>query len=216
MNPKQFVEQLKKSSFDNTFNPYAYPCPDHDKTNAPQMRAKILLSILEAALDRDIESIWIGQELGVHGGHRTGLAFTDDVNYKRHLKRWGLSCERPTQGKVVREQAASNVWEVLPQIQEDVFLWNVFPLFTHEQNNWHSNRGHDRRRDSSERKFGEEILSQLIHLLRPRRLIALGNVACDSTSRLGFKVNRVYYPSNYYKKRFQQQITELYTPANTS
>ena len=208
MKPAHFVEQLRGLSPENTFNPYSSRCPVYDLSDAPRRRSQILLSLLNAALDRDIDSLWIGRDLGYRGGRRTGLPLTDDVHFHKHVERWGLSFERPTRSQVVAERTAAIVWRILSQIERSVFLWNVFPLHPHEPDSPFSNRPHN----PTERRIGEEFLSELIFLLRPRRLIAIGNDAFHTTRRLcsRYEVFLVRHPSYGGHAQFLRQIQELY------
>jgi len=87
VNPAQFVEALSKLKFENSFNPYSNRCVVHDLDDAPQRRSQALLTVLETATKQDIDSIWIGRDLGYRGGRRTGLAFTDDVHIHEYAAR---------------------------------------------------------------------------------------------------------------------------------
>ena len=187
MDPVQFVEALSKLKFENSFNPYSNRCVVHDLDDAPHRRSQALLTVLEAATKQDVDSIWIGRDLGYRGGRRTGLAFTDDVHIHEYAARWGLSIQRPTKGDVAAERTAAVIWSVLSQIKVPVFLWNVFPLHPHEPDNPFSNRSHN----SLERRTGEEFLSQLILLLKPHRLVAIGSDAARAARRLGYQ-HRVF------------------------
>lgn len=208
MTPACFVKELTGLHFEHTFNPYSDQCAAHDLDDAPRSRSKALQSVLEAATQREIDSLWIGRDLGYRGGRRTGLAFTDDVHVQAHAERWELSVERPTKGDVVAEQTAATVWQILLQIKVPVFLWNVFPLHPHEPGNPFSNRSHNAR----ERKAGEEFLSQIISLLRPRLLVAVGNDAARTAHRLSdrHRVIQVRHPSYGGQTEFLTQISELY------
>ena len=208
MSPAQFVEGLNKLNFENTFNPYSDRCAVHDLDDAPRSRSQTLQSVLDAATEREIDSLWIGRDLGYRGGRRTGLAFTDDVHVQVHAERWELSVERPTKGKIVAEQTAGVIWRVLSRINVPVFLWNVFPLHPYEHGSPFSNRSHNAR----ERRAGEEFLSELILLLKPCRLVAIGNDAAQSARRLcsHAKVIKVRHPSYGGKTRFSAQMSELY------
>jgi len=208
MRPRHFVECLSALNFENTFNPYSNRCAIHDLDDAPKRRANTLQAMLEAATKSQIDAIWIGRDLGYRGGRRTGLALTDDVHISAHAKRWGISVERPTRGEVVAERTAAVIWSMLSQIEASIFLWNVFPLHPHEYHDPFSNRSHN----SRERRVGEEILFQLILLLKPRRLIAIGNEAAKTAYHLAnsHQVIQVRHPSYGGKTQFLKQIKELY------
>ena len=208
MKPANFIEALDKLNFENTFNPYSERCAVHDLDDAPRTRSRVLQSMLETAVGCEIDSLWIGRDLGYRGGRRTGLAFTDDVNVQAHTERWGLSMHRPTKGEAVAERTAAVIWRFLSQVKASIFLWNVFPLHPHEPGNPFSNRPHN----SRERRAGEEFLSDLIALLQPRRLVAIGNDAAQTTRRLydPHRVIRVRHPSHGGQSRFLTQMSELY------
>ena len=208
MTPAQYVDELSKLDFVNTFNPYSNRCDIHDRDEAPTSRSQALLAMLEAAIDQEIDSFWIGRDLGYRGGRRTGLALTDDVHIHNHADRWKLSIDRPTKGEMVAEQTASVVWRVLSQIDVSIFLWNVFPLHPHEPGKPFSNRSHN----SRERRTGEEFLYKLILLLKPRRLVAIGNDAARTAHRLSerHKVIQVRHPSYGGQAQFFEQMNELY------
>lgn len=214
MTPTCFVRELTSLNFKHTFNPYSDRCTAYDLDDAPRSRSQTLQSVLEAATEREIDSLWIGRDLGYRGGRRTGLGLTDDVHVHAHAERWELSIERPTKGEAIAEQTAAVTWRVLSQINVSVFLWNVFPLHPHEPGNPFSNRCHNAR----ERRAGEEFLSELILLLKPCRLVAIGNDAAQSARHLCSqpKVIQVRHPSYGGQTEFLTQISELYDLSGNS
>ena len=208
MNLKYFMEQLIGLQIENTFNPYSDQCPMYDLDNAPQRRSETLLAILNKASEQEVDSLWIGRDLGHRGGRRTGLPLTDDVRFDMHTKRWGLSVERPTKGKQFAERTAATVWAVLSQIDATVLLWNIFPLHPYEPGHPLSNRPHN----LVEREIGEVFLSELLLLIQPRRLIAIGNDAFSTASRLYSRnqVVQVRHPSYGGQIQFLRGMQELY------
>lgn len=203
-----FVSTVAALRFENCFNPYVDRCEVHDHENAPNLRATALSAMLKSAVREPIDAIWLGRDLGYRGGRRTGLALTDDVHIDRHVKRWDLSAERPTIGTAVAERTAAVIWSMLDQIDARIFLWNVFPLHPHEAGKPFSNRQHNAR----ERRAGEEVLKILITLLRPMRIIAIGNDAAAAASRVVEAVPVVWvrHPSYGGQTQFLRQITEIY------
>lgn len=208
MTPASFVKALGLLAFENTFNPYSDCCPVHDLADASRRRSHALLSILEAATQVDIDSLWIGRDLGYRGGRRTGLALTDDIHLDEHADRWDVTITRPTKGPFVKERTAAVIWKILSEIQEPIFLWNIFPLHPHHCGVPFSNRHHT----AQERQAGEALLSDLIHMLSPRRLIGIGNEAAQTVHRLAgtLRVLPVRHPSYGGEHQFVSQIGELY------
>jgi hypothetical protein len=209
MKPKQFMKALSALQFDNVFNPYSDRCVVHDVSDAPAWRAKTLLDLLEAAAATQLDSLWIGRDLGYRGGRRTGLALTDDVHLDEHATRWQIDVQRPTKGSIVAERTAAVIWGVLAAVSAPVFLWNVFPLHPHEPGEPFTNRAHT----SFERRVGEELLAELVTLLRPSRLIAIGNDAAASAARVAgdSEVIHVRHPSYGGQQDFLKQIRGAYS-----
>lgn len=203
-----FVTAVASLHFENAFNPYSDRCELYDRKGAPQRRARALSAIVEKAADMAIDAVWIGRDLGYRGGRRTGLALTDDIHVARHAQRWNVRAERQTMGEAVAERTAAVIWGMLDQIDRPVFLWNVFPLHPHEVGLPFTNRQHN----AKERRAGEEILSLLLSLLRPRRVLAVGNDAFAAATRVAGQcsVTLVRHPSYGGQRQFERQVAELY------
>jgi hypothetical protein len=172
------------------------------------MRRALLESLLTRAASREIDSLWLGRDLGYRGGRRTGLALTDDLHMTAHASRWELTAVRPTKGAPIGERTAAIVWKLLQRIDSPVFLWNVFPFHPHDAGAPFTNRSHTR----SERLVGEAVLSELVDLLRPKRIIGLGIDAGSAATRMGPRESAfaVRHPSYGGQPQFVKQITALY------
>ena len=208
MKAKEILSALEQLRFENTFNPYFERCPVYDFAEAPELRRYYLVEMLERAASTKLDAIWVGRDLGYRGGRRTGLALTDDVHFSAHLVRWGLEPQRPTHGEPVAERTAAVIWDILLQVQQPVFLWNVFPLHPYDEGNPFTNRAHNAR----ERKAGTDILVKIVNYLKPRRIIAVGNDAFNvlSTEFAGNKIYKVRHPSYGGQGEFLTEMRSLY------
>jgi hypothetical protein len=205
----RFLASIRGLAFENVFNPYSDCCPVHDRADASASRYATLSAILATAASGGVHSVWIGRDLGYRGGRRTGLALTDDVHVAAHAARWGIETRRSTKGLPMKERTAALAWLVLDEIDLPVFLWNVFPFHPHEPDLPFTNRPHR----ASERAVGEEILSELLRILRPERVVALGGAAASCGERVApGKCLKVRHPSYGGQADFLRQMSDLYGP----
>ena len=208
MSASEFVTELQSLKCANTFNPYRDVCTEFDFEDANAIRTNTLLRILEVAVNSEIDSLWIGRDLGHRGGRRTGLAFTDDRHLANHGERWNVPTPSPTVGSEVSERTATVIWQILNRTESNIFLWNVFPLHPHLDGLPFTNRAHT----AAERRIGMEVLDELIELIRPRRLICIGADARMAVSSFGSstKIYSARHPSYGGQAEFIDQMTRLF------
>jgi uracil-DNA glycosylase len=208
MTPRQFVSELGNLRFDNAFNPYSQRCSVHDVDDAPYWRFKMLADTIEIAASAEVDAIWVGRDLGYRGGRRTGLAFTDDVHLSSHQSLWGIDVTRPTKGALVAERSATVVWKLLEELGRPILLWNAFPLHPHVAGNPFTNRLHT----ADEHQAGTQLLRKLVGIVRPKRLVAIGNDAEKAIRTLStdIEIVKVRHPSFGGQTQFGKEIRSLY------
>jgi hypothetical protein len=209
MNSQQFVDQLSAIALRNVFNPYRDRCEEHDHINSFEIRRVNLKKYLDAAYDCGIESVWLGRDCGYRGGRRTGIALTDELHLSYLNSQFGIDgAEKATVGDSIKERTATEVWKIIREIDQKIFLWNVFPFHPFEEGQPMSNRRHT----SKEFEECKELLTWLLGWLRPKRIVALGNDAQREVEKLGFKVHGVRHPSYGGHLEFACAIRTLYRP----
>lgn len=208
MTPSDFVQTLSNMRLPNVFNPWADRCAIHDRSDAAATRRSNLLAMLEAALDERVETMWIARDLGYRGGRRTGVPLTDEVHLNDAGQLLGgVELERATTGPIVAERTAAVVWQVLTDIGLPVMLWNVFPFHPHERNDPMSNRCHTR----SEREATWPILQELIRMVRPKTVVAIGRDAHMALAGLTVPVICVRHPSYGGQREFIDGMHDHYS-----
>lgn len=200
-----FVDRISGQSFSDVFNPYAEQCKVWDLPDAVAIRRLNLERVLKAALDAQSTEFWVGQEPGWRGARRTGLALTDEVGLDDLSKLWGVPLRRATHGAALSEQTAKAVRPVIVDWPGRVFLWNAFHLHTHEPGVPLSNRKHS----TAEAREAREPLLWLVEKLKPRRVVAIGNVAADALKRAGVPHEKVRHPSRGGARAFKAGMTHL-------
>ena len=203
----RFVEALSAITLEHVFNPYADRCALHDRSDAPGRRQRNLALSLNTAIDLKVRTIWIARDLGYRGGRRTGLALTDEVHLDSYSTLFrGLPVAKATKGPAVAERTAAVIWSMLLRLGEPVFLWNVFPLHPHEPDEPMSNRCHTKR----ERDACGRFLHEILELLQPDTVIAIGGDAHRAVEERGVESIQVRHPSYGGQNTFIAQIEEVY------
>ncbi|MHB0670024.1 uracil-DNA glycosylase [Roseomonas mucosa] len=205
--PRTFANSLASTTLKSVFNPYSDYCALHDRDDGARVRKRNLVRCLEAAIEAQVDTIWIARDLGYRGGRRTGVPLTDEVHLtSASALLGGISLDRATRGPVVAERTAAVVWRVLSQVGAPVVLWNIFPLHPHEPDAPMSNRCHTR----AERDATWPFLTALIEMIAPRRIVAIGRDAGLALSGIDIPVMTVRHPSYGGQAEFIAGVQSIY------
>lgn len=211
--PKSFTAALSQARLPSVFNPYVDCCPVHDRPDAARVRRRNLVRCLEAALAARVDTIWVARDLGYRGGRRTGVPLTDEIHLgQAGLLLGGIALDRATRGPAVAERTAAIVWSVLLRIGAPAVLWNIFPLHPHEPDDPFSNRCHTR----AERDATWPLLTALVAMIRPRRIVAIGRDAGMALAGIEIPVQVVRHPSYGGQAEFIAGVHQIYGVAESS
>ncbi|OYZ71856.1 MAG: uracil-DNA glycosylase [Burkholderiales bacterium 24-55-52] len=207
MNPTSFVRALAAITLENVFNPYSDNCAIHDKSDAATTRRKNLLTYLSAAQTMEVDTIWMGRDLGYRGGRRTGLALTDECHLIELEKLFpGATLSRATNGSAVAERTAAEIWAALRVAPRPPLFWNVFPFHPHEQGSSLTNR----RFTAKELAKVDDLNASLIAWLGVKRVISIGQDAYRYAKQFGVEVQAVRHPSYGGVMEFRRGIAGVY------
>lgn len=208
MNAVEFVARTSELSFPNVFNPYRDNCEEYDHPASSLIRRSNLQRYLSTMVDRGVDSLWLGRDCGYRGARRTGIALTDEAQLDNLQRQFGFKgLRKATIGTAVRERTATQVWKIIREVNANVFLWNVFPFHPFEPAFPMSNRRHTAR----EFEASKELLTAIVQLLQPNRIMALGADAYRALQKLGLKATLVRHPSYGGHLEFAATIRRNYT-----
>ena len=161
---ERLVERLAAARIGATFNQYA----------GSELRQERLIRHLE----RDAETVLVGEAAGYRGARVSGIAFTS---------------ERQISGTGLAEASATVVHRLLAELglEESVLLWNVVP--THP-----GTAGSNRRPSAVEVAAARPFLEEIV---RGRRVVAVGRLAEAVTG-----APYVRHPSHGGAARFAQDL----------
>lgn len=171
------------------FNPYSTVLPEFDRPNAPLVRQQNLKNYI---CDRESPpSVFLLAEApGPWGCRYSGVPITSEEQL--------LDPDFPIRGQQSsagpephREYSASIYWRTLKPYHERIFTWNSVPFHPHHPDNPHSIRTP---RTSEIRRF-QPLLNDMLDLLRPNLVLAVGRKAERSLADLGVDAVYVRHPS---------------------
>ncbi len=145
----------------------------------------------------------IGEAVSYRGGRLTGIAFVSEAVMLGGVDSRILGADRgyrkATLGpKLSTEASATMVWETIRRIDPLPILWNSFPFHPFRPGNPFSNRAPS----PAELEIGGRFIEWLMRLFSFDAVVAIGNHASASLTRLGIAHEKVRHPSQGGKQKF--------------
>ena len=181
------------------------------RANAVRRRnLRLYLGQLDAIRPR---MLLIGEAVSYRGGRLTGIAFVSesvmlggvDTRSGRILGA-DHGYRKATLGpKLSTEASATMVWSTIRDIQPLPMLWNAFPFHPFHAGQPDSNRAPT----AAELAIGERFIARLMRLFAFERVIAIGNHASASLTKMNVEHHKVRHPSQGGKNLFVEGMARL-------
>jgi uracil-DNA glycosylase len=155
-------------------------------------------------------TLLIGEAVSYRGGRLTGIAFVSEAVMLGGIDGIILGADRgyrkATLGpKLSTEASATMVWETIRGIEPLPMLWNAFPFHPFRPGNAQSNRAPT----PAELEIGERFIEWLLRLFPIEQVVAIGNHASMSLTRLDIEHEKVRHPSQGGKQKFVAGMARL-------
>jgi uracil-DNA glycosylase len=192
---------------DRACNQYSRLAGDLRGNAIRRSNLRLYLSELEAIGPR---MLLIGEAPSYRGGRLTGIPFVSETVMLGGVDAIILGADRgyrkaTTGTKLSTEASATMVWGTIRAIEPLPALWNAFPFHPFHAPDPNTNR----LPTSGELAIGAPFIERLLRLLPIEVVVAIGNQASISLTRLGIGHERVRHPSQGGKNLFVAGMKRL-------
>lgn len=184
------------------------PCPDAHNPYAGQtyraQQNRTNLSYYLQALEKEtVPLLLVGEALGYKGGLHTGIPFSSEALIEAGAYPAGVGCS--LRGKPRKEQSAAVVHRYWPYAPLPPAAWNAFPFHPYRAGQPASNR----KPRKAEVDLGLRFLQDLLAIVQPRQVAAVGRSAELALGRLKITCTYLRHPAHGGKARYIQQFAQL-------
>jgi uracil-DNA glycosylase len=195
---------------ERAYNQYSRIAGDLRENAVRRRNLRLYLGQLDAIRPR---MLLIGEAVSYRGGRLTGIAFvSESVMLGGVETRSGRilgadhGYRKATPGpRLSTEASATMVWGTIRDIAPLPLLWNAFPFHPFHAGDPDSNRAPTR----EELAIGERFISRLLRLFPFERIVAIGNHASASLTKLAIEHYKVRHPSQGGKNLFVEGMAQL-------
>jgi uracil-DNA glycosylase len=206
----RFIRELAATTVsDRAMNQYAR---SSGSAAANRLRRANLRRYLLMVEERRPAMILIGEAPSHRGARLTGIPFVSETLLVEGValaaggRVLGMDAGYQKTDETVRastEASATMVWGAIRKIDPLPLLWNAFPFHPFERGNPLSNRAPT----PTELVEGERFLGWLLRLFPIQDVVAVGNSASRSLTRMQIAHTRVRHPSQGGKQKFVEGVT---------
>ena len=203
---RKFIEELAATEVTpNVYNQYSYVC----RENA--VRRENLYRYMQQIYRLKPKTLLVGEAPGYRGCRLTGVPFTSEhllMNGMEGLNLFGKAAgyRLASPGdKLLKEATATIIWETLLKHGISPLAWNAFPFHPHREDSFESNRAPS----PKELVIGEKPLLEMIDMFNIKYVVAVGNKAEQSLTKLGVCCEKIRHPAQGGKNQFVAGIQRL-------
>ncbi len=182
------------------------------KTEEGRRRLHNLRRYMEHVLESSPDTLLVGEAPGYQGTYRTGVPFCSEAILLGPVNKFGqfggydngflrvYDSER-----LWKEPSATVVQRTISELPTLPLIWATFPLHPHKPDVELSNRAPN----AGEVILGAELLKNLIDIIQPKRVVAVGNIAEKTLAGMGIETVKVRHPSHGGATQFREQLLRL-------
>lgn len=203
-----FVDRLARAETRaDAFNQYAYGNVYNDIRRANLQRYLDQMTVLAPTL------MLVMEAPGYRGMRLTGVPVASRKLLTRGVPQLGLfgvdngyrDVDEPGFERVNGEASATAVWGTLAAHGTAALVWNAYPFHPHQPDLPLTNRKPRR----AETETGSAFLRDMLDLFKCQTIVAVGNVADESLSRMGISHLKVRHPAQGGKTAFVTGLTAI-------
>jgi uracil-DNA glycosylase len=194
------------------FNQYKDRNPYVDLINAADIRRQNLYNYFKSFSKKPVV-VLIGEAPGPWGCRFSGIPFTGERQLLlKELPFYGKQSSKNKAEIRVRKStpyvsnSARIFWSVMKKYHPQFFVWNCVPIQPYKKNNILSVRTPT----TKEVMNYSNLLSEILSILNPKHIVAVGKKAEFSLSQLGISCTYVRHPSQGGATKFKKGIAKVF------
>jgi len=190
------------------FNPYQEIDPTLDKPGADLIRQNNLFNYIQS-YPKKPAILLVGEAPGWRGCRFSGVPFTSETQLVNNSL--PFSGNTSSQGELpYSEASATSFWKVIKPFHTEIISWNCIPYHPHKPGNSFSNRTPGRH----EILEYLHMLREIIIILEPIQIVAVGRKAKVALEQLDISFSTVRHPSHGGQKDFITGIQNILYNSN--
>jgi len=186
------------------FNQYNDRNPEIDLSDADEIRRKNLRNYLRSFLEYPSVMV-IGEAPGWRGCRFSGVPFTSEFQLCSGILPFAGE-QSSMNASPYKESTATIFWKLLRDYHPQFFAWNCIPFHPYQSDKLLSNRTPT----NKEITTYLVLLSELVLLMRPRQIVAVGRSAERALEKIDIPLTYVRHPSRGGANKFKAGMENIF------